>query len=231
VEAMILQPLASAKAVLSKDEKDLGVALIDIGGGTTDIAIFHGGSIVHTAVLPLGGAHITQDLAIGLKTPHTEAEKLKIQSGCALKQMISASETVEVPSVGGRPARIVDRKLLGEIIEPRLEEILQMANREIIASRCAEILGGGVVLTGGTTMMEGIVELAEFVFDLPVKRAYPENLSGFSDMVRSPAYSTAIGLALWGADSRSGIQRRTGNRANNIGKMKDQLKNFLSDMF
>ena len=106
-----------------------------------------------------------------------------------------------------------------------------MANRDIIACGFAAILGGGVVLTGGTTMMEGIVELAEFVFDLPVKRAYPENLSGFSDMVRSPAYSTAIGLALWGADSRSGIQRRTGNRANNIGKMKDQLKNFLSDMF
>jgi cell division protein FtsA len=231
VESMILQPLASAKAVLSKDEKDLGVALIDIGGGTTDIAIFHGGSIVHTVVLPLGGAHITQDLAIGLKTPHMEAEKLKIQSGCALKQMIAVGETVEVPSVGGRPARIVDRKLLGEIIEPRLEEILQMVNREIIASGCAEILGGGVVLTGGTTLLEGVVELAEFVFDLPVKRAYPENVSGFSDMVRSPAYSTAVGLALWGAESRSGIQRRAVSRANNIGKMKDQLKNFLSEMF
>lgn len=231
VEAMILQPLASAKAILSKDEKDLGVALIDIGGGTTDIAIFHGGSIVHTAVIPLGGSHVTQDLAIGLKTPQAEAEKLKIQSGCALKQMIAASENVEVPSVGGRPARIVGRKLLGEIIEPRLEEILQLANREIIASGCGEILGGGVVLTGGTTMIEGIVELAEFVFDLPVKRAYPENINGFSDMVRSPAYSTAVGLALWGAESRSGIQKRSGGRTNGLVKVKDQFKSFLSDMF
>jgi cell division protein FtsA len=231
VEAMVLQPLASARAILSKDEKELGVALVDIGGGTTDIAIFHGGSIVHTAVLPLGGSHITQDLAIGLRTPQTEAEKLKIQSGCALKQMIASNETVEVPSVGGRPARIVDRKLLGEIIEPRLEEILQHVNREIIASGCSEILGGGVVLTGGSTQLEGIVELAEFVFDLPVKRAYPEHVMGFSDMVRSPAYSTAVGLALWGAESRSGVQRRSSSKSANFGKVKDQLKNFISDMF
>jgi cell division protein FtsA len=231
VEAMVLQPLASAKAVLTKDEKELGVALVDIGGGTTDIAIFHGGSIVHTAVLPVGGSHITQDLAIGLRTPQHEAEKIKIQSGCALKQLISANETIEVPSVGGRPARIVDRKLLGEIIEPRLEEILQLVNREIIASGCGEILGGGVVITGGTTLLEGIVELAEFVFDLPVKRAAPEKIAGFADMVRSPSFSTAVGLSLWGAESRGGTVRRTKVNAPNIGKMKDQLKNFISEMF
>ncbi|NCN41386.1 cell division protein FtsA, partial [bacterium] len=159
VESLVLQPLASARAILSKDEKELGVALVDIGGGTTDIAIFHGGSIVHTAVIPIGGAHISQDLAIGLRTPQTEAEKLKIASGCALKQMIAANETIEVPSVGGRPARIVNRKMLGEIIEPRLEEILQLVNREIIASGCAEILGGGVVFTGGSTQLDGITEL------------------------------------------------------------------------
>jgi cell division protein FtsA len=231
VESLVLQPLASARAILSKDEMELGVALVDIGGGTTDLAIFHNGSIVHTAVLPVGGSHISQDLAIGLRTPQTEAERLKITSGCALKQMIGSNETVEVPSVGGRPARIVDRKLLGEIIEPRLEEILQLVNREIIASGCSEILGGGVVLTGGTTLMPGIVELAEFVFDLPVKRAAPDRIAGFSDMVSSPAYSTSVGLALWGAEGRGPATRKLKVAAPNLGKVKDQFKAWFSEMF
>lgn len=231
VETMVLQPLASARAVLSKDEKELGVALVDIGGGSTDIAIFHGGSIVHTSVLPIGGAHITQDLAIGLRTPQGEAEKLKVKSGCALKQMIAANETVEVPSVGGRPARIVDRKMLGEIIEPRMEEILQLVNREIIASGCVDILGGGVVLTGGCTEMEGMGELAEFVFDLPVKIAYPSNMAGFSDMVQSPSFSTAVGLTQWGIDAKCGVQRRGSSRGAGFGKMKSQIKNLFADMF
>lgn len=231
VESMVLQPLASARAVLSKDEKELGVALVDIGGGSTNIAIFHGGSIVHTAVLAIGGSHITQDLAIGLRTPQGEAEKLKIKAGCALKQMISANETVEVPSVGGRPARIVDRKMIGEIIEPRMEEILQLVNREIIASGCSEILGGGVVLTGGCTEMEGLTELAEFVFDLPIKRAYPENLEGFADMVSTPAYSAAVGLTQWGIDSKLGVQRRGTSRGQGLSKVGSQVKNFFADLF
>ncbi len=231
VESLVLQPLASARAILSKDEKELGVALVDIGGGTTDIAIFHGGSIVHTAVIPIGGAHISQDLAIGLRTPQTEAEKLKIASGCALKQMIAANETIEVPSVGGRPARIVNRKMLGEIIEPRLEEILQLVNREIIASGCAEILGGGVVFTGGSTQLDGITELAEFVFDLPVKRAYPDKIEGFADMVRSPAFSTAVGLCQWGIDSKLGVQRRASANGAGFGKVRSQIKNLFADIF
>lgn len=227
----VLQPLASAKAVLSRDEMELGVALVDIGGGTTDIAIFHNGSIVHTAVLPLGGSHVSQDLAIGLRTPQTEAERLKVSWGCALKSMISSTETVEVPSVGGRPARVVDRKLLGEIIEPRFEEILQMVNREIISSGYADTLGAGVVLTGGSTLMAGVIELAEFVFDLPVKRAAPDGLTGFSDIVSSPIYSTSVGLLHWGVLDRSATQRKSISKNQTSQKIKDQFKTWFSDLF
>ena len=226
----VLQPLASAKAVLSRDEMELGVALVDIGGGTTDIAIFHNGSIVHTCVIPLGGAHVSQDLAIGLRTPQSEAERLKIASGCALKSMIASAETVEVPSVGGRPARVVDRKLLGEIIEPRLEEIFQLANREIIASGFSDVLGAGVVLTGGSTLMPGVIELAEFVFDLPVKRASPEGLQGFADIVSSPIYSTAVGLVLWGMGDRHNFSRKLAANPS-VGKFKDQIKTWFGDLF
>jgi cell division protein FtsA len=231
VASLVLQPLASAKAVLSQDEMELGVALVDIGGGTTDLAIFHGGSIVHTAVLPLGGTHISQDLAIGLRTPQTEADRLKIQNGCALRSMIGSNETIEVPSVGGRPARIVDRKLLGEIIEPRLEEIFQLVNREILASGCSEILGGGVVLTGGTTLLPGIVELAEFIFDLPVKTAQPQGLAGFSDIVASPSYSTGVGLVQWGAEDKSSFSRVSVSKSKTVLRVKDQLKSWFQDVF
>ena len=233
VESLVLQPLASARAVLSKDEMELGVALVDIGGGTTDIAIFHGGSIVHTSILPIGGSHITQDLAIGLRTPQAEAERLKVISGCALKSMIGNQETVEVPSIGGRPARVVDRRLFGEIIEPRFEEVFQLVNREIIASGCSELLGGGVVITGGSTLMPGVIELAEFVFDLPVKRAAPEGLTGFADMVSSPACSTAVGLVQWGMQERRPVRAKkvgAGGHAQ-IVRVKDQIKNWLGEIF
>jgi len=231
VASLVLQPLASARAVLSQDEMELGVALVDVGGGTTDLAIFHEGSIVHTCVLPIGGNHITQDLAIGLRTPQTEAERLKVASGCSLKSMIEDHETVEVPSVGGRPARVVNRKLLGEIIEPRMEEIFQLVNREIIASGCSDILGGGVVLTGGTTLMPGALELAEFVFDLPVKRASPENIDGFADLVASPIYSTSVGLVLWGGQDRQAASRKAMAPGETVGRVKDSIKNWLGELF
>jgi cell division protein FtsA len=231
VASLVLQPLASAKAVLSQDERELGVALVDIGGGTTDLAIFYGGSIVHTCVLPIGGNHITQDLAIGLKTPQGDAERLKVTSGCALKSMIESHESVEVPSVGGRPARVVDRRLLGEIIEPRMEEIFQLVNREIIASGCSDMLGGGVVLTGGTTLLPGTLELAEFVFDLPVKRAAPEGLAGFADMVASPVFSTAVGLVLWGSQDKTALSRKSAVSGENIGRMKETIKHWLGELF
>ncbi len=227
----VLQPLASSQAVLSKDERELGVALVDIGGGTTDIAIFINGSIVHTSVLPIGGSHISQDLAIGLRTPQSEAERLKIAAGCALKSLIQASETVEVPSVGGRPARVVDRKLLGEIIEPRFEEIFQLVNREIISSGFSDVLGAGVVLTGGSTLMPGAVELAEFIFDLPVKRAAPEGLSGFSDIVSNPLYSTAVGLIHWGMKDRQGSTTKLSLGASQVSRFRNQIKGWFSDLF
>jgi len=227
----VLQPLASAEAVLSRDERDLGVALIDIGGGTTDLAIFHNGSIVHTAVLPIGGSHVTQDLAIGLRTPQSEAERLKVSSGCVLRSLIGNEETVEVPSVGGRPARVVERRLLGEIIEPRFEEIFQLANREIIASGYSDMLGAGVVLTGGSTLLTGVLELAEFIFDLPVKRAAPENVTGFSDIVSSPVYSTGVGLVYWGVREKQMCGRKSVARNRNVGKFKNQIKNLFGDLF
>lgn len=227
----VLQPLASAHSVLSKDEKELGVALVDIGGGTTDIAIFHNGSIVHTSVLPIGGSHVSQDLAIGLRTPQSEAERLKIASGCALKSLIQSSETVEVPSVGGRPARVVDRKLLGEIIEPRFEEIFQLVNREIMTSGFADVLGAGVVMTGGSTLMPGVVELAEFVFDLPVKRAAPDNLSGFSDIVSTPVFSTAVGLIHWGMRDKALAGARQGLGTSKVLRVRNQIKGWFSDLF
>lgn len=231
VASLVLQPLASAKAVLSKDELELGVALVDIGGGTTDLAIFHGGSIIHTCVLPLGGTHLSQDLAIGLRTPQSEAERLKIANGCALRSMIESAETIEVPSVGGRPARVVDRRLLGDIIEPRLEEIFQLVNREIIASGCSDILGGGVVLTGGTTLLPGIIELAEFIFDLPVKRAAPESLEGFGEIVSSPIFSTAVGLVHWGASDKQSYGRKSAIRGDAVTKFKDQIKSWFGEIF
>ncbi len=231
VASLVLQPLASASAILSKDEMELGVALVDVGGGTTDLAIMLGGSIVHTAVLPIGGLHISQDLAIGLRTPQTEADRLKVLSGCALRGMIENGETVEVPSVGGRPARVVDRRLLGEIIEPRLEEIFQLVNREIIASGCSEILGGGIVLTGGTTLLPGIIDLAEFIFDLPVKRAAPENLQGFSDLCSSPIYSTAVGLVHWASQDKHAYGRKSAMTNNTVEKLKDQLKSWFGEIF
>lgn len=231
VAEMVLQPLASAKAVLSKDERDLGVALVDIGGGTTDVAIFHNGSLVHSCVLPIGGMHVSQDLAIGLRTPQFEAEQLKIGSGCALRTHADSKDTVEVPSVGGRPPRIVERRLLGEIIEPRVEEILQLVNREIIASGCADMLGAGVVLTGGSTLLTGMIELAEFVFDLPVKRAAPENISGFADVVSSPIYSTAVGLCLWAGENRVALSSMNASNTNKVGQVKERLKHWFSEVF
>jgi cell division protein FtsA len=200
VADIVLQPLASAMAVLNDDEKDLGVALIDIGGGTTDLAIFSGGSIVHTAVLSLGGNQITNDVALGLRTPVPEAEKLKVKHGCALASLIGKDETIEVPSVGGRGTRTLSRQILGEIIEPRVEEIFSLVLREAQRAGYAELLASGAVITGGSTIMEGMAELAEDVLGMPVRRGVPERVGGLVDVVRSPIYSTGVGLVLYGRE-------------------------------
>ena len=195
VEELVLEPLASANAVLTQDERDLGVALLDIGGGTTDVAIFYEGSVRHTAVIGLGGSNVTNDLAIGLRTPVERAEQLKVQSGCALTSMVRPEEVVQVPSVGGRPDREVSRHMLAMMIEPRIEEIFELAKKEMRKNHTADLLGAGVVLTGGASSLEGMPELAEQIFDLPVRRGIPMGISGLTEAVCDPRFATGVGLA------------------------------------
>lgn len=196
---IVLEQLASSEAVLTPDEKDLGVALIDIGGGTTDIAIFVDGAIKHTSVLSLGGNHLTNDIAVGLRTPTAEAEKIKQISGCCLTSMVGKDETIEVPSVGGREPRILSRQLLAEILEPRVEEIFTLVNREIVKSGFEDLIASGVVITGGSAILPGMPELAEQIFDLPVRRGQPTEIGGLIDVVNSPIYATGVGLVKYGS--------------------------------
>lgn len=200
-DQVMLQPLASGQAVLTQDEKDLGVCVIDIGGGTTDIAVYTNGAIRHTAVLPLAGDLITKDLSQALRTPHHAAEYIKIHYGAAMYDMEGLDEMVEVPSVGDRKSRQVSRRVLASVIEPRVTEILEVALSELRRSGFPEtVLTSGIVLTGGASMLNGINELAECVFQLPVRTGVPQEISGVSERVRNPRYATAIGLL---ADARS----------------------------
>ena len=199
VADIVLEQLASSEAVLSPEEKELGVALVDVGGGTTDIAIFIDGAIKHTSVLSLGGHQMTNDIAVGLRTPMAEAEKIKQKYGCCLASMIGKDETIEVPSVGGRNPRILSRQLLAEILEPRVEEIFSLVNREIVKSGFEDMIASGVVITGGSTILEGMPELAEQVFNLPVRRGVPQEIGGLVDVVNSPVYATGVGLVVYGS--------------------------------
>lgn len=199
VAELVLEPLASAEAVLTDDEKEIGVALVDIGGGTTDVVIYVDGSLVHTSVIPLGGLNLTGDIATGLRTPLAEAERIKIRHGCAMAAMVDQSETIEVSSVGGRGARSIPKQVLVEIIEPRMEEIFALVRRVIQDSGHYEVLGAGVVLCGGATLLEGTVELAESVLGLPVRRGTPMGVGGMNEMVKGPQHATAVGLLKYGA--------------------------------
>jgi cell division protein FtsA len=199
VQDIVLEPLASAEAVLSPDEKELGVLLIEIGGGTTNVALFREGAIWHTAILPLGGDHITNDIAVGLRTPVAEAEELKKRYGCALTARVPAEETIDVPSVGGRKPRELSRQVLSEIVQPRVEEILRLVARDLTRAGFEDAATAGIVVTGGTSILEGVPEVAETVFSLPVRRGMPDDVGGLSDIVRSPIHSTAVGLVLYGA--------------------------------
>ncbi|ABA89436.1 cell division protein FtsA [Syntrophotalea carbinolica DSM 2380] len=199
VSDIVLEQLASSEAVLSTDEKDLGVALVDIGGGTTDIAIFIDGAIKHTSVLSLGGNHLTNDIAVGLRTPMAEAEVIKQKYGCAMTSMVGKDETIEVPSVGGREPRVLSRHLLAEILEPRVEEIFTLVQREIIKSGFEDLLASGIVLTGGSCILPGMPEMAEQIFNLPVRRGLPQGIGGLTDVVNSPIYATGVGLVKFGA--------------------------------
>ncbi|WP_026842941.1 cell division protein FtsA [Citrifermentans bremense] len=199
VADIVLEQLSSSEAVLSSDEKELGVALVDIGGGTTDIAIFVDGAIKHTSVLSLGGNHLTNDIAVGLRTPMAEAERIKQKYGCCLSSLVGKDETIEVPSVGGRKPRILSRQLLCEILEPRVEEIFTLVNREIVKSGLEDSIASGVVVTGGSTILEGMPELAEQIFNLPVRRGLPQRIGGLTDVVNSPVYATGVGLVVYGS--------------------------------
>ena len=199
---IVLQPLASAAAVLNDDEQELGVCLMDIGGGTTDIAVFAGGAIRHTAVIPIAGDQVTNDIAMTLRTPTKEAEELKIRHGCALRQLADANDVVEVPGVGERAPRKLSRPMLAEVIEPRIEELYTLVQSELRRSGFEELLSSGIVITGGTSMLQGMAELGEEVFHLPCRIGVPAYMGGLADVVRSPRYSTAVGLLMHGRDQR-----------------------------
>lgn len=204
VDDIILEQLASSYAVLTDDEKDLGVCLVDIGGGTTDLVLFTEGSIRHTAVIPIAGDQVTNDIAVALRTPTQFAEEIKIQYACALTQLASPEETIEVPSVGDRPARRLARHTLAEVVEPRYEELLTLVRAELQRSGYEELLAAGVVLTGGSARMEGVIELAEEVFHMPVRLGVPMRIKGLTEVVRNPIYSTSVGLVHFGVQHRGG---------------------------
>jgi cell division protein FtsA len=230
VAEICLEPIASSEAVLTEDEKELGVVLVDIGGGTSDIAIFKDGAVVYTGVLAIGGNHVTNDIAVGLRTPQAEAESIKIKYGCAMAGMVKSDETIEVAGVGGRKARVLSRKLLAEIIEPRIEEIFSLIHQEVAKSGYMESLSGGVVITGGATLLEGMPELAEFIFEMPVKRGLPLNIGGLRDVVNSPKFATAVGLLKYGAKN---IQKsKFPIREKNIyDKVRGSMRSWIKDLF
>jgi cell division protein FtsA len=198
VEDIILEQLASSYSVLTDDERELGVCLVDIGGGTTDIAIFTEGSIRHTGVIPIAGDQVTNDIAMALRTPSQHAEEIKIKYACALTQLAGADQTIKVPSVGDRPPRDLSRQSLAEVVEPRYDELFTLIQAELRRSGFEDLIPSGIVLTGGTSKMEGVVELAEEIFHMPVRVGYPQSIDGLADIVRNPIYSTSVGLLLYG---------------------------------
>ena len=207
VADVVLEPLASSQAVLSEDERELGVVLVDVGGGTTDIAIFSGGSIVHTSVLKVGGNHITNDIAIGLSTPLGEAESIKHEHGVALTSICEDDEMVQVPSVGGRKSRTMDKKVIAEIIEPRFKEIFERVKNEVDKSPYRNVIASGVVITGGSSLMTGADDLAAEILQSPVRIGFPENITGLNELIHSPMHATGVGLMRYAQGN--GIHRHT----------------------
>jgi cell division protein FtsA len=203
VDDLILEQLASAYSVLTDDEKELGVCLVDIGGGTTDIAVFIGGAIAHTAVIPIAGDQVTNDIAVALRTPTQHAEDLKVRYGCALRQLARSDDTIEVPSVGDRAPRRLSRQTLAEVIEPRYEELFRLIQAELRRAGFEDLVAAGVVLTGGSSKIEGAVDLAEEVFHLPVRLGLPHKVSGLADVVRNPIHATGVGLLLYAQEQKA----------------------------
>ena len=229
VNDLILQPLASSRAVLSDDERDLGVCLVDIGGGTTDLAIFTHGAIRHTAVIPIAGDQITNDIAMALRTPTPEAEAIKTRHGVALRQLADPNEMIEVPGIGDRPPRQMSRQTLAEVIEPRAEELFTLVQQVLRESGYEELLSSGIVLTGGSSLMQGMVELGEEIFHMPVRIGVPRYQGGLADVVRSPRYATAMGLVLEGVQQiqQGRVSQQTGSVRAVFARMRDWFqRNF-----
>ena len=226
---IILESLASSEAILTNEERNLGVALIDFGGGTTDLAIFSQGSIKHTSVLTLGGDNLTSDIAVGIRTPFKEAEKIKIKYGCGLTSLIGKDETIEVPSVGGREPRTIRRQLLGEILEPRVEEIFSLIYQEMVRSGYDDLVTSGVVVTGGSSILLGVPEIVEQVFNMPARVGYPDNIGGLKEIVNSPMYATAVGLVLYGANSQQSEKRFRIRDTNIFNRIVSRMKRWFTE--
>jgi cell division protein FtsA len=210
VEDVVLEQLASAYAVLTDDEKELGVCIVDIGGGTTDIAVFSGGAIRHTAVIPIAGDQVTNDIAVSMRTPTQYAEDIKVRYACALSQLANPDESIEVPSVGDRPARRLARQTLAEVVEPRYEELFGLIRDELRRSGFEEMIAAGIVLTGGSARMEGAIDLAEEIFHVPVRLGLPQQVKGLAEVVQNPIYSTGVGLLLYARENTRGAARGRG---------------------
>jgi cell division protein FtsA len=230
VDDIVLEQLGSSDAVLTHEEKELGAAIVDIGGGTTDLVIFSNGAIKHTAVFSLAGSHVTNDISVGLRTPVEEAEKIKIRYGCALTSLVRKDETIEVPSVGGRKPRVLSRQTLAEIIEPRVEEILSLVRDELVKVGYGSLLASGVILTGGSAILEGVPELAEQIFNLPVRRGTPVGIGGLIDLVSSPIYATGVGLVLYGSRNMGKSRFQVGE-GNVFSKVTRRMKEWIGEFF
>lgn len=230
VDDIILEQLASSYSVLTEDEKELGVCLVDIGGGTTDIAVFSEGAIKHTAVIPIAGDQVTNDIAVALRTPTQYADEIKIKYACALRQLANADETIEVPSVGDRPPRKLSRQTLAEVVEPRYDELLSLVQAELRKSGFEDIIAAGIVLTGGSSKMDGVVDLAEEIFHMPVRLGSPQYVSGLSDVVSNPIHATGVGLLLFGEQHQSGGTQYFSNEGGMKGTW-ERMKNWFQGNF
>lgn len=226
---IVLESLASGESVLTPEEKELGTALLDLGGGTTDLAIFSNKNIKHTFVLALGGNNLTNDIAVGLRAPLAEAEKIKIKYGACIARNIGPEETIEVPGMGGRKSRKLPRQILGEILEPRMEEIFTLVQREIFRAGMEHLITSGLVITGGTALLEGVTEIAESVFNLPCRDGVPQGISGLVDVVNNPMYATGVGLVLYGA--RYQTEKKFRIRDSNIfNRVMNRMKRWFKEV-
>jgi cell division protein FtsA len=228
VKDVILEQLASSYAVLSDDERELGVCLVDIGGGTTDIAVFTDGAIRHTAVIPIAGDQVTNDIAMALRTPTQNAEEIKIKYACALTQLARADETIKVPGVGDKPPKELSRQALAEVVEPRYDELFTLVQAELRRSGFEDLVAAGIVLTGGSSKMEGVIELAEEIFHMPVSLGTPKHVTGLKDIVRNPIYATGVGLLLYGKQREEETRGRGKGRTSGVVK---RLKSWVSENF